>query len=593
MEALMHSAHARRSLRLINDSGAISAASAWLRTLGDTFELGSELVFRLDLCVSELIANIVSYAFDDEAPHTIALDLILEPQSVKLVVADDGREFDPLGLPEPVTPATLEEASVGGLGVHLVRQFAEQVSYERASGRNQLTLAWTRPGRSSPIGARAPVRRGIDRRRRAPAVFPLTRADGSTVSTDARSGAERRALGFISRLELFRDVPYALIEGLVAHCAQRDYPDEYLVLAPGMQNEHVALVLNGRLRVHLEDPAEAGATGYTVIGPGECAGELSIIDGEPASAWVVAEAGTRLLLIDAHSFFSELLPLPQVARNLMRLMAARMRQANHQVVEQVRSSMVLERLQSELRTAREIQSGMLPMRSPMFAEHPEIECEASIQQAREIGGDFFDAFFIDEHRLFVAIGDVCGKGMPAALLMMRTLTTLRAEAARKQGQKGHMERVMERINRKLALNNERMLFASLFIGLLDTRDGLLRYASAGHPRPVLVRRGQTPTLLKVPQNPIAGIDPTVDYSLAEARLDRGDLLLLYTDGVTEALNAQGALFGETRMLATLSGLGGGAASAIEVLRDAMRLFCGNQPQSDDVTLLALRFLGPA
>ena len=76
----------------------------------------------------------------------------------------------------------------------------------------------------------------------------------------------------------------------------------------------------------------------------------------------------------------------------------------------------------------------------------------------------------------------------------------------------------ERINRKLALNNERMLFASLFIGLLDTRDGLLRYANAGHPRPVLVRRSQTPTLLKVPQNPIAGIDPTVDYSLAEARL---------------------------------------------------------------------------
>ena len=110
---------------------------------------------------------------------------------------------------------------------------------------------------------------------------------------------------------------------------------------------------------------------------------------------------------------------------------------------------------------------------------------------------------------------------------------------------------------------------------------------------VVVRRGQTPTLLKVPQNPIAGIDPTVDYSLGETRLERGDLLLLYTDGVTEALNAQGALFGETRMLATLSGLGGGAAAAIETLRDATRLFCGNQPQSDDVTLLALRFVGPA
>lgn len=589
----MHSAHARRSLRLINDSGAISAASAWLRTLGDSFDLGSELVFRLDLCASELVANIVSYAFDDEAPHTIALDLILEPQSVKLVVADDGREFDPLELPEPVTPATLEEASVGGLGVHLVRQFADQVSYERASGRNQLTLAWTRPSRSSPSGSRTPVRRGVERRRRQAAVFPLIRADGSRVSHDARVSGERRALGFISRLDLFRDVPYALIEGLLAHCAQRDYPDEYVVLAPGMQNDHVALVLAGRLRVHLDDPGGESPGGYTVIGSGECAGELSIIDGEPASAWVVAEPGTRLLLIDAHTFFSELLPLPQVARNLLRLMAARMRQANHQVVEQVRRSLVLERLQSELRTAQEIQSGMLPLRSPMFAEHPEIECEASIQQAREIGGDFFDAFFIDENRLFVAIGDVCGKGMPAALLMMRTLTTLRAEAARKQGQKGHLERVMERTNRKLALNNERLLFASLFIGLLDTRDGSFRYANAGHLRPVLLRRGDAPVLLKVPRNPIAGIDPTIDYALGETRLGSGDQLLLYTDGVTEALNTRGELFGETRLLATLTGLRAGAAGAIDTVREAMRLFCDGQAPSDDVTLLALRYIGHA
>lgn len=587
----MHSAHARRSLRLINDSGAISAASAWLRALGEAFELGSELVFRLDLCASELVANIVSHAFDDEAPHTIALDLILEPQAVKLVVADDGREFDPLGLPEPVTPATLEEASVGGLGVHLVRQFAEQVSYERASGRNQLTLGWARPGYSRTGGLRTPVRRGVDRRSPQPAVFPLLRCDGKLVSRDERSGHERRVLGFISRLDLFRDVPYALIEGLLAHCAQRDYPDEYVVLQPGMRNEQVALVLYGRLRVHFEDPDGPAAGNYTIIGAGECAGELSIIDGEPASSWVVAEAGTRLLLIEAHTFFSELLPLPQVARNLLRLMAGRMRLANHQAIEQVRSSLALERLQSELRTAREIQSGMLPLRSPMFAEHPEVDCEASIQQAREIGGDFFDAFFIDESRLFFAIGDVCGKGMPAALLMMRTLTTLRAEAARKQGQKGHMERVMERINRKLALNNERLLFASLFIGLLDTRDGSLRYTNAGHHRPALIRRGHAPTLLKVPRNPIAGIDPTVDYALGEARLGAGDLLLLYTDGVTEAMNEGGELFGEARLLATLAAAPDSAAGVIETVHQAIRLFRGEQPPSDDVTLLALRAVG--
>lgn len=589
----MHSAHARRSLRLINDSGAISAASAWLRTLGESFELGSELAFRLDLCASELVANIVSYAFEDEAPHTIALDLILEPQSVKLVVADDGREFDPLAVPEPVAPATLEEASVGGLGVHLVRQFADQVSYERVGGRNQITLAWPRPGHPGLEAGRAPIRRGVERRRRPAAIFPLVCGDGTRLDTDRRSGGERRALGFISRIELFRDVPYALIEGRLAHCPQRDYPDEYVVLAPGVPNEHVALVLEGRLRVHLDAPGMAGQPGdYTPIVAGECAGELSIIDGEPASAWVIAEPGTRLLLIDGHTFFSELLPLPRVARNLLGMMATRMRHTNHQVVERIRNSMLLERLQSEMRTAQEIQTGMLPMRSPMFPEHTEIECEANIQQAREVGGDFFDAFFIDEKRLFVAIGDVCGKGMPAALLMMRTLTTIRSEAGRKQGQKGHLERVMERINRKLALNNERMLFASLFIGLLDTGNGNFRYANAGHPRPALLRRGADCSLLKVPGNPIAGIDPAISYTLGETRLGRGDLVLLYTDGVTEAENVRAEQFGDARLLATLNGASkASAADAITAVRDAMRLFCGTHPQADDITLLALRYLG--
>ncbi len=589
----MHSAHARRSLRLINDSGAISAASAWLRTLGDSFELGSELTFRLDLCASELVANIVSYAFEDEAPHTIALDLILEPQSVKLVVADDGREFDPLALPEPVAPATLEEASLGGLGVHLVRQFADQVSYERVSQRNQVTLGWPRPGRAGPAEGRAPVRRGVERRRRPTTGFPLMRGDGTTMAADARSGRERRALGFISRIELFRDVPYALIEGLLAHCPQRDYPDEYVVLAPDVPNEYVALVLAGRLRVHLDAPQTGSQLGdYTPIAAGECAGELSIIDGEPASAWVIAEPGTRLLLIDAHTFFTELLPLPRVARNLLGMMAARMRRTNHQVVERLRNSMLLERLQSEMRTAQEIQTGMLPMRSPLFPEHPEVDCEASIQQAREVGGDFFDAFFIDERRLFVAIGDVCGKGMPAALLMMRTLTTLRSEAGRKQGQKGHLERVMERINRKLALNNDRLLFASLFIGLLDTGNGNFRYANAGHPRPVLIRRGENTTLLMVPRNPIAGIDPAVTYALGETKLARGDLLLLYTDGVTEADNVRGEQFGEARLLAAIDhGPRGSAAEVIGAVRETMRLFCGAHAQTDDITLLALKYLG--
>jgi serine phosphatase RsbU (regulator of sigma subunit)/anti-sigma regulatory factor (Ser/Thr protein kinase) len=591
----MHSAHARRSLRLINDSGAISAASAWLRTLGDSFELGSELTFRLDLCASELVANIVNYAFEDEAPHTIALDLILEPQSVKLAVSDDGREFDPLGLPDPVAPATLEQASLGGLGVHLVRQFADQVSYERVSNRNQVTLAWTRPSRSGPAGGRAPIRRGVERRRKPALTFPLLRSDGTKVASSQRNGRERRALGFISRIELFRDVPYALIESLLAHCPQRDYPDEYVVLAPGVPIENIALVLAGRLRVHPDSPHTGEpASDFMSIGVGECAGELAIIDGEPAATWVIAEPGTRMLMIDAHTFFSELLPLPRVARNLLRMMAARMRQSNNQAIERMRNSMLLERLQSEMRTAQDIQTGMLPMRSPLFPEHTEIECEASIQQAREVGGDFFDAFFIDEKRLFIAIGDVCGKGMPAALLMMRTLTTLRSEAGRKQGQKGHLERVMERINRKLALNNDRQLFASLFIGLLDTGNGNFRFANAGHMRPVLLRKGESATLLKVPRNPIAGIDPDIDYALGETKLGRGDLLLLYTDGVTEAENSRAEQFGEAQLLATMNAQSGGSAgSAIAAVREATRAFCTSHPQADDITLLALKYLGNA
>jgi serine phosphatase RsbU (regulator of sigma subunit)/anti-sigma regulatory factor (Ser/Thr protein kinase) len=577
-------------LTLRNEVAAVGPASEWLRSLATPGGLSDDDVYRLDLCAAELLTNIVSYAYEDERAHEIELGLAIRDRDVLLEIADDGRPFDPVAHPLDGAATSLEVGHWGGWGLRIVRQFADECRYERRGVRNVVSLVFKR--QASPTAAE-PAARGTDRRsNREAAAFPLRRSDGTVVEADARSGIDRRRLGFISTFEIFRGVPYHLVEDAIAGCRVRRFPDGTVLLRPGDRNSTLAFVLSGRLRIHLDAPDSP--TSFT-IEAGDCAGEMSVVDGLPVSAYVVADGGCRILLVGGKTLFDRLLPIPQVNRNFLSLLTDRVRRTSLRVVEQMRSTNELERLQRELGFAAEIQAGMLPHESPLFTDRPEVECAAKLRVARQVGGDFYDAFFVDHQRVLVTIGDVCGKGLPAALFMVRALTLLRSEATRRAGAKrGQLPRTVERLNRLLVERNEASLFVTMVCGVLDITNGELMFLNAGHNAPVLAAGDGPFELLAGPRNPMVGVVPDRTFAQGELTLPPGSVLVLYTDGVIDALAATGETFGEARLIAALNAAPERSTTRlIEEVMATVDRFVGDTPQADDIAVLALRYHGPA
>jgi sigma-B regulation protein RsbU (phosphoserine phosphatase) len=216
------------------------------------------------------------------------------------------------------------------------------------------------------------------------------------------------------------------------------------------------------------------------------------------------------------------------------------------------------------------------------------EVRGLLESAREVGGDFYDFFWADPEHLCLAIGDVSGKGVPAALFMAVSRTILRAYF-----RKGDPADTLMHLNDELAAENEAHMFVSLFCAVIHVPSGECCYANGGHQPPVLVRRGKAEFLPKV-RGALVGVMPGISFTEGRFTLEEGDRLFLYTDGVTEAMDASSALYGEARMLATLSSLGeADCAGILAGMRSALRAFVGNAEQSDDITMLVFRYGGVA
>jgi sigma-B regulation protein RsbU (phosphoserine phosphatase) len=344
-----------------------------------------------------------------------------------------------------------------------------------------------------------------------------------------------------------------------------------VLLQPGEGNTALHFVLTGRLEVRLQPAAEVVST----VGPGESLGEMSVVDGQPVSAWVVAVGPCEILRVPEEALWSDLLLLPGFARALLRVLTGRLRG----VLERQAG---LEAVRKELRLAREIQASMLPPSGVLFPDRREVDCAAWMEPAAEVGGDFYDAFFLDERRLFFAVGDVSGKGVGAALFMARALTLLRAEALRRRP----VHEVLSRVNE--ALVNDQATFVALTCGVLDTWSGTLRYANGGGGAPLALAYERW-SRLAMPRGIVVGAIPGFLFEPARARLAPGDALVLFSDGVTEAESPAGELYGEARLRAALeSATRASAVDLIRHIRGAVSAFTAGARAADDLTLLALR-----
>jgi phosphoserine phosphatase RsbU/P len=242
-----------------------------------------------------------------------------------------------------------------------------------------------------------------------------------------------------------------------------------------------------------------------------------------------------------------------------------------------------EQLEQELRIAREIQLSLLPS-CPVA---PGWTFDAKYLAAREVSGDFYDFLYhrMDSGRLELVIGDVTGKGVPAALMMATSRAVLRAEAQHAESP----AEVLTQANRILTEDRLARLFLSALHAAIDTRTGVVTYANAGHDRPLLIRAGGDHSELDAP-GVILGAFRRISLVDCVIQLGPGDTLILYTDGVTEARNRAGELFGDERLLdaAVAGGRGGDAAAVSRTILDAVTEFTGGAPQADDLTLVVVQ-----
>jgi sigma-B regulation protein RsbU (phosphoserine phosphatase) len=238
-------------------------------------------------------------------------------------------------------------------------------------------------------------------------------------------------------------------------------------------------------------------------------------------------------------------------------------------------------LQKELEQAAEIQRGLLPREVPAV---PGLDLAGNSTPCRAVGGDYFDFFPYPNGRLGVVVGDVAGKGLPASLLM----ASLQARVQVLAEEAGDLAGMVARLNRTISTHCPPNRFISFFAAIIDPSAGRLHYVNAGHNAPVMIRATGATDLLET-GGPVLGVGPTAVYSEAQTPLDSGDILVLYSDGVTEARDASGAEFGEERLLAEIRlHRDGSARSILEAVEHALAEFLGDTPPIDDITLVIAR-----
>ena len=249
--------------------------------------------------------------------------------------------------------------------------------------------------------------------------------------------------------------------------------------------------------------------------------------------------------------------------------------------------------ENELRMASVIQDNMLPSTFPPYPDRHEFDIFASMTPAKEVGGDFYDFFLIDDDHMALVIADVSGKGIPAALYMMVCKSLIKSQTIA-LGVNGSTSQILINVNDQLSSNNKMNMFVTVWLGIVTLSTGELTYSNAGHEYPIFKRGDEPFTVLKEKHSPPLGCMEGIRYKEFKTRIDPGDIIFLYTDGVAEATNRDNELFGLDRMLESLNDKSKGDRSAVDIdfdMKYSVDLFVKGAPQFDDLTMLTFKYYG--
>lgn len=365
------------------------------------------------------------------------------------------------------------------------------------------------------------------------------------------------------------------------------------IITQGETGSEMYFIISGSARVH------HGEVVLADIGAGDVFGEMAVLDSEKRSASVTIQSDSVLLSIGRDDFYDALAADLEAFKAVIHAVLQRERD----IIGDVRTrSTKLMAYEKEMEIGRRIQADFLPRSIPKLDN---MELAFAFEAAREVAGDFYDVFRLtDLPHLAIVIGDVCDKGVGAALFMTLFRSLIRASSL--YGNVGSallddgtgnaspspadvLLNSLMTTNRYIATTHAgSSMFASVFFALLDPGTGEMHYVNAGHESPIIFRQGGA-ELLDITGG-VIGLFPIARFSVGTTRLDEGDLLFAYTDGVNEAKNSKGEQFGEQQILEAAAVKHAGAGSFLENMFDAVRAFRGSAPQSDDITMLALKYL---
>lgn len=248
-----------------------------------------------------------------------------------------------------------------------------------------------------------------------------------------------------------------------------------------------------------------------------------------------------------------------------------------------------ERIESELKIAHDIQMSLLKKLFPPFPDLTQFDLYAMLVPAKEVGGDLYDFCMLDDEHLFFYVGDVSDKGVPAALFMAVTMALMKRAA---QGKDAEPARILELVNKDLSEENDKLLFVTLCCFILNVKTGEFVYSNAGHDAPVIAHSDGSSEWLELPKGIVLGVDPVAAYQTRSGKLVAGDTLLVYTDGVNEAMSPDRQVYSNERLLATTGTLAGmGAKEAAETLMASVKEHAAGAPPSDDITIMTLTYRG--
>jgi serine phosphatase RsbU (regulator of sigma subunit) len=436
---------------------------------------------------------------------------------------------------------------------------------------------------------------------------------------------EAPSVGQIVRLlaehPLFNRFDPVTLRTIARRCGFETFSAGATIMRQGERGTFAYLILEGAVDVFVEIP---GASIYmATVGPPLIIGELGALTDMPRSATIVVKEPLAVLRIERDHMIALTFDYPSVGASVIDELGHRLADMNSSLAYLTFAATALKRdefdpamldeltkrtgalaafarvfadmaaeirakqsRRHEMQAAAAIQHSILPPPLPRAGPTEAIDLHAEMHPAREIGGDFYDFFLIDDEHLALTLADVSGKGIPAALFMAVSRTVLRTSS-----RVGELQAQMATANKLLATENAACMFVTTFHGVLSLKTGVLSYCNAGHNPPYVLRADGGFETLKATGIPFGVIDDA-PYRIDEVVLGPGDALFVYSDGISEAFNPDGAEFGTDRLEAALAAAHGRSAGEIvaRVLADTAA-FADGADQSDDITSLALVYRG--